>query len=315
MSMNIIAILLYCMTSLMLVKQPIHVDLYKNSEILLQTGNRGQWQNPVFISGSVKVLGSENPISGKGRLLIYLPLNYKPGKEYPLVVALHGWNHLPEQWKEMSTIASFADLYSYVIVCPDMGTSVYETRFFPETKKAWNNVPGTPWLLQVVLPFLKEHYPTNKISILGYSTGGRGAVMAVMHGGPFQNCASLSGTFDLATLKPKTGEYRIHAQVYGDRSKFSARWVQESCNRAELITMVRNCTFYLGHGEKDSVVDSGQTHAMGLSLTQSQVTNILFISPNAGHDWPFWNSQLGEVFKMMEHIPKKPLVEVLTPGK
>jgi S-formylglutathione hydrolase FrmB len=214
-----------------------------------------------------------------------------------VVVALAGWNHAPELWRDKSVIAQLADQYGCILACPDLGKSIYETAYFTETTGVRNPAPGTPWLVQVLLPYLKAHYPAGERHILGYSTGGRGAVMGAIYGGPFRTCASLSGTFDLATLRPGTGEYRIHAQVYGERARFPQRWLQESCNLPLAVAPLRACRFYLAHGSRDPVVEASQTREMSQFLNRNGIVNELVIEAGSGHDWAFWNGQLPAVFQ------------------
>lgn len=263
----------------------------------------GHWEQPITVTGSVEVQGQPNRLYGTGRLLVYLPANYQSAISLPLVLALHGWNQSPEQWRDKSVIAELADRYDVLVACPDMGRTVYETRFFPETRNPWNTVPGTPWLLQVIVPYVLHHYRVRANpryqAIIGYSTGGRGAVMAIEHGGHFGFCASLSGTYDLMLLDPKTGEYRIHAMVYGPRERFSARWKGEGSVNPGQAGSFADTMIYIAHGAKDPVVNPNQAEAMGEFLRVHQLVYQVNITPRGRHDWIFWNSQLPHVFSLM----------------
>lgn len=261
----------------------------------------GTW-DVVHVSGDVSLPGARKQFRGSGRMLVYLPVGYGAAGPMPLVVALHGWGHTPEHWRDKSVVAELADRYGVVVACPDMGRTVYETRFFPETTGGWGSVPGTPWLLQVVIPWVRMHYDVRAESeqqaILGYSTGGRGAVVALEHGADFGFCASLSGTYDLTTLAPGTGEYKIHAVVYGERAKFPERWCAESSLDPAASGTLLASEVFVAHGTGDRVVDVRQAGEMVARLKAFAVKGCVDLVPGAGHDWAFWNSALPTAFAM-----------------
>jgi len=270
--------------------------------------NEGRWQKAEQIKAEVQVDGKV--LKGQHRLLVYLPFGYDDpahkDKVWPVAVALAGWNHPAEFWRDQSGIAKLADTYGIVVACPEMGQTIYETRFFKETTRPWGPVPGLPWLLQAVLPYVRSHYRVKPgpegAGILGYSTGGRGALVAVQAGAPFAFCGSLSGTYDLPTLIPRTGEYKIHAYVYGEKSAFPARWAEESSQDEKRVGPLRKTYLYVAHGLKDKVVDPGQASRWRDFMAAQHLPGRVELDASGGHDWAFWNRKLPELFGEMDKV-------------
>lgn len=268
----------------------------------------GRWQKAVSFKGEAEVDGQV--LKGQGRLLVYLPFGYEdPARKdqvWPVAVALAGWNHPAEFWRDQSVVARLADKYGIVVACPEMGQTIYETRYFKETTRRWGPVPGLPWLLQAVLPYVRGHYRVKPgpegAGILGYSTGGRGALVAVQAGAPFAFCGSLSGTYDLPALTPRTGEYKIHAYVYGERSAFPGRWAEESSQDEKRTAPLRKVHLYVAHGLKDKVVDPGQASRWREFMIAQRLPGRVELDPNGGHDWAFWNGRLPELFEEMDQV-------------
>ncbi len=228
-----------------------------------------------------------------------VPLHvYVPAGEQkrPLVIALPGWNHTPELWRQKSDLGPLAEKYGVVIAMPAMGKSVYETKFYAETKSSWSTAPGTPFIGEKVLPFVREKLPvlTERAStaLLGYSTGGRGAVLvAEAYAEQFSFAGSVSGTYDLMRLPPADGEYKIHAAMYGARDQFKDRWELDNIVTPARLDQLASTKLYVAHGDKDNVVKPDQLEALRDALKGREVAASFTLVPGAGHDWKLWSSQ------------------------
>lgn len=216
----------------------------------------------------------------------------EPG--FPLLVALPGWNSPGSAWRDSSVLTELAEARGFVVVAPSMGRSVYESQYYEDTRRRWAPYPGLPWVRNVVLPAVRERVAVSadpaRTAVIGYSTGGRGAALLGATTDLFGFAASLSGTFDLAALDPDTGEYRIHAAVFGSRRRNAERWLAEDCPRDPAA--YAGVRWYAAHGGADEVVPAAQTSGWLDAMRAAGVPVGGEVVPRAGHDWRFWNEQL-----------------------
>ena len=264
-------------------------------------------------SERLEVTGTIDGVEAKHGLLVYLPKGYTAGRKYPLVLALHGWKHSAEMFRDEGTLDEQADRFGVVVAVPDMGTTIYETLFYAETraKKAWSKVPGTRWVGEVILPYVREHYAVyadrQHTGVIGYSTGGRGALLLAEIYPEFGFAGSTSGTFDLMRLKPTEGEYRIHEVVYGSRETFPGRWDLDNVIAPARLEKLFGVRVYASHGTKDRSVNPDQLSALEEALKDKPGLVARFERvKGAAHEWPFWNTQWAPMFEAMHEVFEAP---------
>ncbi len=251
---------------------------------------------------SATVTGSIDGVTATHTLEVYLPSGYSAEARHPLLLALHGWGHSATMLRDKGELAGWADRYGIVLALPDMGKTIYETSLYPETKpaKAWSSVPGTRWVGEVILPYMRKHFAVYgdraHTGAIGYSTGGRGAILLAEAYPELAFAGSASGTYDLMRLAPRTGEYRIHAVVFGERTKFPERWRRDDIITPERLTKLAGVRLYVAHGDADKAVPVDQVAALREALVGSDVVARYEIVAGGKHDWTFWNSQWGPMF-------------------
>jgi S-formylglutathione hydrolase FrmB len=272
----------------------------------------GRWSRPVEITGTI----DDRTVTAA--MLVYLPRGYPAaaepaagaaasspgaGGKHPLVIALHGWNHSPALVRDRGELARWADRYGLVIAVPAMKTTIYETRLYPQSRRAWAAVPGARWVGEVVLPYLRSHYAVSSdrahTAVIGYSTGGRGAVLVAAAYPAFCFAGSVSGTFDLMRLVPADGEYKIHAVIYGPRDRFKDRWELDNGVSAARLAGLAGTQLFIAHGSKDRVVLPDQLDALRDALDGSAIKADFVQSPDGDHTWAYWNRQWEAMFRAM----------------
>jgi S-formylglutathione hydrolase FrmB len=271
----------------------------------------GHWTGPVKVTGKVDDKAMTQT------MLVYLPRGYpadpprratedpaKATPRFPLVIALHGWNHSPEMFRDKGTLAKYADQYGVVLAVPTMGVTIYETALYPESKRTWGAIPGTRWVGEVILPYLRANYAVAQerahTAVIGYSTGGRGAVLLAEAYPDFAFAGSSSGTFDLMRLDPKDGEYKIHAVVYGPRDKFKERWELDNCVTPARLAKLGSTQLFIAHSAKDKSVPPDQLDALRDAVKAVPAIKADFVmSPEGGHTWDYWNSEWDAMFQAM----------------
>jgi S-formylglutathione hydrolase FrmB len=260
---------------------------------------KGWWIEDVAVRGSCG--GGRESVAS---MAIYLPQGYGTGQrsDWRLAIALHGWDHEPGQWRN-TDVAELADVHQVVVAFPSMGRTVYEASFYPESKGAWNSSPGACWVGQVVLPWLRAHLAVTRkrerTAIIGYSTGGRGALVIAGRYPEFGFAASMSGTYDLTTLAEASGEYRIHEAIFGSRARFPRRWRAENVVGLAALRDATAMDVWLAHGGRDAVVPADQLAPARAFLGGSHHRVHEILDPAAGHDFAFWRAQLPAAFKAM----------------
>lgn len=129
---------------------------------------RGEW-----VRASIPVAAGQSvPVA------YYLPAGLADGHSYPLVMALHGWDHTPRHVEVSSNLAGLPDAVRAVVVVPDMGRSVYERAFYGRHAR-WGPAPGAAFIGETAMTWARQHLPVRRepslTALIGYSTGGRGA--------------------------------------------------------------------------------------------------------------------------------------------
>jgi len=276
----------------------------------------GSWSKSYKIYGEFFETVSKR-VEGYGEVSIYLPKNYSnTGKKNPLLIGLPGWKAKAIDWINNAKITEFAEKYNFVVVLPEMWTTAYETMYFPETNASfkWGTIPGTVWIGEVLIPFLKNKLNIDdtgkKTGIFGLSTGGRGAIyVAERYPEYFRACVSMSGDFDRVKLLEWTRERELNIMgydppsvtIYGNpynldgtrNEKILSRWkyVDNPCLKENIEKLKKNgISAYLLHGKNDRVVDSMMSKVL-FESAQIEFPGIDIIyeeTEGYGHEWNYW---------------------------
>ena len=258
---------------------------------------------------NLKVAYSEAK-DGFRNVQIFFPSGYKKGENTRVLIALHGYGANLREWELGSTIEKLANDLNFVIVCPDMGNTVYESKFYPETTVKWAGIPGGKFVSENLINYLNNTfalaYEREKTGIFGLSTGGRGAMLlSALHTDIFGAAAGLSGDYDPLAM-PRD---RLLTAVYGDIKQFEERWKTDD-NIINLADKLINTPVYISHGDKDSVVPKEQSWIFAIRLKQLQKKMggfdiTYFEKKYSMHDWRYWGSMLPEVMDFFNKKLKK----------
>jgi S-formylglutathione hydrolase FrmB len=237
-----------------------------------------------------------------GAVAIHAPKGLAVTRSTPVVIALHGWGHSPESWRD-TPLAALADRHGFVVVAPAMGKSVFESRFYPESKGQWGEVPGACWIGEVILPWVRGTLglggDPQRTALIGYSTGARGALVVAERWPRFAFVGALSGTYDLQVLGRDEGEYRIHAKIFGERAQFPERWVAEDVTGDGRERALAPARLWIAHGEADVVVSAEQARTLRARLAPFHPRFDVTIVPGLGHGFPLWSGQLPALVEAM----------------
>ncbi|MCP4135354.1 MAG: alpha/beta hydrolase [bacterium] len=222
------------------------------------------------------------------------------------LLVLPGWKFSRTRWHKETGLLTYAEKEGYRVVFPDMNTTIYESKYFPETTRKWAAMPGGMWIKKILLRRLKNTYglflPKKRNFLLGLSTGGRGAALVSLENpGLFTAGAALSGDYN----QDKLPADRLMAAVYGPYNTCRERWTSTDNPEVRAEQGEWLMPIYIGHGKKDKVVPFSQSDSFYKTLKKKYPSlRVCFNAPEkAGHDFTYWDSELEAVFAFFADTP------------
>ncbi|MEW6527490.1 MAG: prolyl oligopeptidase family serine peptidase [Spirochaetota bacterium] len=220
------------------------------------------------------------------------------------ILVLPGWNFNRKRWIQETSLQQEAAKRGYNLILPEMSVTIYESHYYPETKRKWAKTPGSQWIKEICIPHLQNqgmllHSQFN--AVMGLSTGGRGAVLTALYNkGIFKAAASLSGDFDQTRMKYD----KLMTALYGPYEYYKERW--EKVDNPFAMIAEWDIPLYLGHGTKDTIVPYEQTKIFYEALKKAKPDiTITFNDCACGHDFIYWNSEVVPVLEFFDSIYKK----------
>jgi S-formylglutathione hydrolase FrmB len=216
------------------------------------------------------------------KAVVITPDSYSRDKIYPVVYLLHGAGDNYSGWiKKVPAVATTADLYQQIIVCPDGNvTSWY---FDSPVNKAWRY---ETYVAKELVPFIDEHYQTIKDrkgrAITGLSMGGHGALyLAFRHQDIFGAAGSMSGGVD---IRPFPKSWKIDEKL-GSYAEYPENWEKNT---------VTNMLNLLSPNALALIIDCGTDdffYKVNVNLHDQLLERNIphdFITRPGGHTWPYW---------------------------
>ena len=242
---------------------------------------------------------------GKFEVDIKIPTHIPASEIKGNILILQGWAFPKDDWCKKSTLCQKALAAGYRLIMPEMGKSVYSSKYYKETLKEWRVFPKRGWLTDTVFKELQEKYgimlaknlSTEKNYIIGLSTGGRGvALVALDKPELFTACAALSGDYDQAQMPTD----RVMAGFYGSFATQAKRWQNEDNVLARIAEW--KTPIYIGHGKKDVIVPPEQSKLFYDAIKKNHPNlNIKLNMPtNNAHDYKYWDSEVDNMLKFFE---------------
>ena len=246
-----------------------------------------------------KITYTYNGENASVNLQVYFPKTYKASAPVRTLIIFHGYRGGQGDWNNNTRISALADQYSFVLVCPSMGTTLYESVYFPETVNKWGPLPGGLFVSDVLVPYLRKKFSVATkagfTGVFGNSTGGRGALLAAARNpGFFGAAGGVSGDYDSASMPHD----RLLASVYGPYKDFKERW-QNTDNLMEMAVNLKGIPVFLAHGDKDMIVEKEQAILLSMRLNQLEkkggsYPKVSKIYPYKMHDWDCWRIALSD---------------------
>ncbi len=209
------------------------------------------------------------------------------------ILVLPGWKHSRLRLLQETDLEKEAMKRGYVLILPEMNTTLYESEYYPESVMKWNTVPGGKWLKENLIPELQRKNlfsKGNKNYVLGYSTGGRGAALLSLEMPELITAAaSIAGDFNQSAM-PRD---RLMTGVYGPSGSFPERWNGRD-NPYKRVSEWET-PFFAAHAMDDRIVPYSQTSEFIQALKQQKKDfAIRFMDAvKGGHDYSFVKTAIG----------------------
>ncbi|WP_245602576.1 prolyl oligopeptidase family serine peptidase [Gloeothece verrucosa] len=281
-----------------LVQRPEQSSFLLTSEPIKRSSNAGKVTNAT-------VGWNKNLMVNNVSYDLYIPpnSNSRPNRILPCVLVLPGWNFKRTSWIENSKLVQYADKYGYALILPEMGKTLYESSYYPQTTMKWNPMPGGQFIKLFIEQMQQRHHllvSGQHNTLLGLSTGGRGvALIALENPGLFVAGASLSGDFSQENMKSD----RLMTAVYGAYQQFPERWKGKDNPQARAREW--KMPLYLAHGTADKIVPESQSRLFYNAIKQYHQNRVVVVYhpvAGAGHDYRFWDGQLEPVFQFIDQV-------------
>ena len=264
-------------------------------------GARARWIQLTDANPDVAklALGEESEITWKsvdGRTvdgILIKPVNYQPGKRYPLIVALHGG---PASADVLRFNGGYgAQVYAgagYAVLMPNYRNSTnYGQRFKIEsqgdyfTKGYQDIMTGVDYLIADGIT------DSTQMGVLGWSAGGHWSNWILTHTDRFKAISTGAGVFNWISMYGESDTQRIRQWYLGDKLYFDdmQNWWNQSpiayIKNAKTPTMIHVV-------DGDPRVPRPQSEELHMALERLGVPTELLVYPGATHGIPDPRNQL-----------------------
>ncbi len=264
----------------------------------------GRWLRNIVVETE------QNGETSSAKIQIFFPKGYVKGKTHRTLIALHQMDINERDWENGAAIESHANKYNIAIVCPNMGKSVHESSYYPETSYKWNVVPGGKFTGETLIKFLNANFSlaTGKeyTAIAGVVAGAHGAILTACHfPDKFTAAAGISGFYDPASLQ----NGRMIEAVYGSYRNFPDRW-EKGDNPLFLAEKLKDVHVYLYHGLRQDAYKPEQSRLMAIKLKQLQKKSDKYSivykdNKNGAYGWSSWRQQVPDMMDFMNEKLKE----------
>jgi len=229
-------------------------------------------------------------------------LLYPEGQPKGCMLILQGWNFPRTDWCDSTNLCSMALEEGYVLICPDMGKSIYANKTYPQTRQDWLKYPTRSWLVETVIKNLQDSLglfmPDGNNFVVGLSTGGRGALLVALDlPNVFSAAACLSGDYD----QSKFPSDNLYKGFFGPMNKFPELWEGVE-NPIRRINELKSAV-YISHGDLDEVCSIEHSEILYNAIKSETVVKTVFkIGEGMAHNYAFWNSEVAAILDFFASV-------------
>ena len=229
-------------------------------------------------------------------VVVVTPEGYKADKNYPVLYLLHGYSGNEKDWiAKVPQIKDYADLYQFIIVCPDGGYSSWY--FDSPVNESWKY---ETYITEELINWVDKNYSTVSSregrAITGLSMGGHGALfLAFRNQDIFGAAGSMSGGVDIRPF-PKNWELSERLGAYADNPE---NWEKNT---------VINLVYKLEPNALKITFDCGtEDFFYGVNcmlhekLLERNIPHDFTVRPG-GHTWEYWANSIAFQSVFFQHF-------------
>jgi dipeptidyl aminopeptidase/acylaminoacyl peptidase len=238
----------------------------------------------------ISIPEKKNFVNEKGLTVEYWvmkPINFEPGKKYPVMLNMHGgpaamWGPgEPSMWHEFQFFCSKG--YG-VVYCNPRGSGGYGVDFLRGNVKDWGKGPSGDVLTALDKAVAEGWIDTSKMVASGGSYAGYLVAWIVGHDNRFKAASSQRGVYELSTFFGEGNAWRLVPGYFGGYP-----WQPETkklLDSESPLTYVSNITtpYLIFHGNNDLRTGISQSEMLYKSLKVLNRPVEYVRHPNATHE-------------------------------
>jgi dipeptidyl aminopeptidase/acylaminoacyl peptidase len=211
-------------------------------------------------------------INSKGQTIEYWvmkPVNYEPGKKYPLLVNIHGgptamWG--PGETTMWHEFQFWCGKGYGVVYCNPRGSGGYGMNFLLANVNDWGNGPTSDVLTAVDNTVTEGWADTSRLVVTGGSYAGYLVAWIIAHDHRFKAACSQRGVYDLATFYGEGNAWRLVPYYFGGYPWEAM--AKANLERESPMNYVQNITtpYIIFHGDNDRRTGFVQSEMLYRSL-------------------------------------------------
>jgi S-formylglutathione hydrolase FrmB len=242
---------------------------------------------PLIINAQETKILKSGLLPANDTIYIFKPQNYNSTQKYAAVYLLHGWSGNYKQWSNITDLQAYANLYNFIIVCPD---GFYDSWYLNSTnEKSWQY---QSFFFNELYPYILANYPVdnNNIFISGLSMGGHGAInLFIDHPELFKAAGSTSGVLDLEAKKINFGLSRLLGKIETNKENWHKNSAIQNLDKLKDI----NKPLFIDCGLSDGFFNMNKNFvdkAIALNIP------ITFSYTQGNHSATYWNKSIAQQF-------------------
>nr|WP_319510279.1 alpha/beta hydrolase family protein [uncultured Draconibacterium sp.] len=232
-------------------------------------------------------------------VVVITPEGYTALEHYPVLYLLHGYSGNQKDWiTKVPQIKDYADLYQFIIVCPDGG---YSSWYFDSPVD--NNWKYETYIADELINWVDKKYSTRGSregrAITGLSMGGHGALyLAFRHQDVYGAAGSMSGGVDIRPF-PKNWGLSERLGAYADNPE---NWEKNT---------VINLVYKLEPNALKITFDCGTEdffYGVNCKLHEKLAERNIphdFTARPGGHTWEYWANSIAFQSVFFHHFFEK----------